>query len=393
MSGRTRQGFTIIELLVVVSVIALLMAILLPAITKARDQTKLTVSFANLRNLATAHQSYAAEWKDRQFTLVNDNISSYGGDITAFHTYYLQRGGETEDQAHPAPILGWGFLHRSGRWALFIYRTHEVNAEERHDGVFNPRNCSLNLPIKFASPLMYFGSFRLANMEQFHQYVGGKFYDPVFYPPKDKISLWGITGEGEDGHNCFEDPGQFCDRSADGPTDTPIWAGYVLSPAAMFAPNVMAHDDPANDKYNGWVSPWLMPAGFRSPSFSQALYPALKTHMLEHHWLQNALAECNPGFSGSTYDLCEPYYFNHAWESSPVTLFYDGHVETIGTRNTMRADGRMRVQTGNDNWGLWSKDTSFGADGYLIQYGYDQAATSYHILTTDGIRGRDITAD
>ncbi len=116
--------------------------------------------------------------------------------------------------------------------------------------------------------------------------------------------------------------------------------------------------------------------------------------MLEHHWLQGVLAECNATFTpNGTYGGCEPYYFNHAWESSPVTLFYDGHVENVGTRNTMRADGRMRVQTDNPDWGLWSKDTYWADNGYFIDAGYDQAATSFHILTTDGIRGRDIVGD
>ena len=46
----------------------------------------------------------------------------------------------------------------------------------------------------------------------------------------------------------------------------------------------------------------------------------------------------------------------------------------------------MTVQSGH---GLWSRDTPFGADGYFIDDGYDFAATSFHILTTDGIRGRD----
>ena len=74
--------------------------------------------------------------------------------------------------------------------------------------------------------------------------------------------------------------------------------------------------------------------------------------------------------------------------------FYDGHVENVGVRQTMRADGRVRVQTGNENWGLWSKDVStWNADGYYIPEGYDRAATSFHILTTDGIRGRDILGD
>ena len=133
-----------------------------------------------------------------------------------------------------------------------------------------------------------------------------------------------------------------------------------------------------------------MDAGWRSPAHSQCLYPSLKTHMLEHHWLQNAQGDCNPVFDVGTYAECEPYYFNHAWESSPMTLFYDGHVEGVGVRKAMRADGRVRAQTGHDNWGLWSKDTTFGEDGYLIDAGYDQAETSFHILTTDGIRGRDV---
>ena len=39
--------------------------------------------------------------------------------------------------------------------------------------------------------------------------------------------------------------------------------------------------------------------------------------------------------------------------------------------------------------GLWTRDTPFGTDGYFIADGYDFAATGYHILTTEGLRGRD----
>jgi hypothetical protein len=111
--------------------------------------------------------------------------------------------------------------------------------------------------------------------------------------------------------------------------------------------------------------------------------------MLEHHWLQNRASECNPGFEPGTFGGCEPWYFHHSQESSPITLFYDGHVGAIGVRQAERADGRMRAQ-GGTNWGLWSKDTAWGTDGYLIEFGYDAANTSFHILTTDGIKGRDI---
>ncbi len=398
MKSTQSRGFTVIELLVVVSIIALLVGILLPAIGKARDQAKMAISQANLRNLGTAHASYAAEWADRQFTLVNDGIASYDTGINAFDEYYISNGGELETATHPGPILGWGYLrgNPNNSYLLFAYWTHESGSgKEEHGGGLQAANSSLNLPISFGSPLAYFGSFRLINVAQFHQYVSGKFYDKVFYAPKDNIAIEAIEGGGYGGASCFDDPGEYCDRPVAEQGEVPVWASYCMSPAAMFNPMVMAHDDPDDSVMSGWVNPWDLPGGFRSPSMSQTAFPSLKTHMLEHHWLQSKMADCNPSFTGGVYGGgCEPYYFNHAWESSPVTLFYDGHVENVGVRNTMRADGRVRVQTNNENWGLWSKDVStWRANGYFIPEGYDRAATSFHILTTDGIRGRDIVGD
>jgi hypothetical protein len=127
-----------------------------------------------------------------------------------------------------------------------------------------------------------------------------------------------------------------------------------------------------------------MPAGYRVPSFSQVKFPTLKTHMLEHQWLQNVKLECNDSFTG-----CEPYYFNHSFQSQPVTMFYDGSVRMMSVFEAMSADRRAAFQSGNDDWGLWSRDTTLLGGGYFIDDGYDFAETSFHILTIDGIRGRD----
>ncbi len=116
--------------------------------------------------------------------------------------------------------------------------------------------------------------------------------------------------------------------------------------------------------------------------------------MLEHNWLQNPPTECNPNLiASSILSNCEPYYFNHGVESRPVTLFYDSHVAVIGTELAQRSDLQHQTQTAI-GYGLWSRDTPLGAEpdgGYFMSDGYDDVATSFHILTTDGILGRDIS--
>ena len=105
--NRKRRAFTIVELLVVIAIIALLVSILLPAIGKARDQAKLTQSMANLRNMGAGSDSYAAEWNDRQFTLIEDNIAQYAGNADqAFPAYRTAHNGIN----HQGVILGWGYV-------------------------------------------------------------------------------------------------------------------------------------------------------------------------------------------------------------------------------------------------------------------------------------------
>lgn len=62
---RVRAGFSLVELLVVVAIVATLMAMLLPSLARARGQARSVVCRSNLRQIVTANLMYADSHNDR----------------------------------------------------------------------------------------------------------------------------------------------------------------------------------------------------------------------------------------------------------------------------------------------------------------------------------------
>ena len=138
LSNRTGRGFTIVELLVVVSIIALLIAILLPAIGKARDAALVTQSLANLRNLSAANSAYGADWSDRQFTAIPDDAGLVAGNCG---TYLASVA------CPPQQLLGWAadgamwgdFLGAACLFAQYAYPGNCANWVVGHIAAYRNR--------------------------------------------------------------------------------------------------------------------------------------------------------------------------------------------------------------------------------------------------------------
>ena len=217
LPGQSRHAFTIIELLVVVSIIALLVGMLLPAIGKARDNARVNVSKNNLRQLGVAHKTYAADWSDRHVTYTRDNLGLHGGDVVTYNNAIYGGGGGFE--VHPPIIAGWGYTS-SGFYTAWAYWTTHSNRS-----MFQPIN--FPGPPNNSSGLDGWGWFRFGvQPKPFQDYMNGRYQDPVYFAPKDKMIL-------EQLEPCFDVPGEFV---AYPDQCNPSWASYCLSPAGLYSP-------------------------------------------------------------------------------------------------------------------------------------------------------------
>jgi prepilin-type N-terminal cleavage/methylation domain-containing protein len=88
ISKKAKSGFTLVELLVVIGIIAVLIGILLPALSKARTQARRTQDLSNIHQIVIACVAYAAESKGLypvgsrggpDLTVANDDIAWING--------------------------------------------------------------------------------------------------------------------------------------------------------------------------------------------------------------------------------------------------------------------------------------------------------------------------
>ncbi len=100
---RTKKGFTLIELLVVIAIINILAGMLLPSLTRAREQARRAACLSNLRNIGQALTMFASE--NDGFFPSEDSSPDEARDLDLLYPYYLDNPGIfwcPSDAAKPA---------------------------------------------------------------------------------------------------------------------------------------------------------------------------------------------------------------------------------------------------------------------------------------------------
>jgi prepilin-type N-terminal cleavage/methylation domain-containing protein len=401
-----RKGFTIIELLVVVAVIGLLVAILLPAIGRARESAQSTQSQSNLRNIGSAAAVYSVDFQDRQWSPLPEDF------------------GKLKNVADPGEWTKWASSRCAGQLRLgksasgdqgfFIPNASAQQLCAPPPAGANINNLKAYFPCSFKNADGNFGSFRLLNASSFSKYVGGRFYDDIFYAPKDLLVLDQVAALKAE----YPNDGDFY-----GTARSTILSSYCWSPAAMWSPDVLSSK-------TGFQNPMAPAAGrsvaglWRTPTANQAQYSELKTRVIEHSWLQNKpsnMIEMTSGkwnmrgivnpdqlfkFGGrETFQtvgdqangMKQPWWFNEASMSLPNSLFFDGHVGPIGVLEAVESNKRVKARNTTAVkmfQGIYAEGSVGDLGSAPYQYGcYDNQAAAgcaMHVLTVDGIMGRDM---
>jgi prepilin-type N-terminal cleavage/methylation domain-containing protein len=147
MSNRTRRGFTIIELLVVIGIIVVLLGILLPVVNAVRKQAQKADTSAEITKIAEAIHNYYQDYRSFPGPVPDANIYGFNTTVTtlASGTPSLTITNITELSSSQNLVLGLiGGLTNTGTVAAPAY-SYPLTAASTPGGLVSLGPQSLNL--------------------------------------------------------------------------------------------------------------------------------------------------------------------------------------------------------------------------------------------------------
>lgn len=312
---RTDSGFTLVELLVVIGIIALLVGILLPALTAARKAANTVYCSANLRGIAQAMQIYVAQ----------NNGYIPGSPLTSsYHLWGKPEGVHATNNWCPTTSSIYDWQSPIGRIMGMKFNLGGTTTDRLERFKYLMQRPEFHCPennyvaLEISSPTLGFGALPL------NSYVQSTLFLLVRQDPVGSLTLWGDADRpGEEGES-------HCQAAQNNPR------GYIpkITKVGKISQKVFMA---CGAKYSNAANPPGMPTTYQF-NWGGAMADRGPFLTANGCW-DRSMAPGNGGVLSPSQEDPRNYGFRHGKHGRGNrgdsvfkfnVAFFDGHVETMG---------------------------------------------------------------